>query len=516
MNPPGTYAWFARHEMRLFWRDWVGLLSAGRSNPIRALVIAAVVFFGVMHLLAYAIIAPLAESPIVPDKQTLLIVTGGLFLSVTTMVSHAMNSVTRSFYARGDLDLILSSPAPPNRVFTVRMVAIALATMVLTLVIAGPFINALAVLDGAVWLGAYATIMALGAGSTALAIVLTIGLFRVLGPKLTRIISQIVSAVIGAAFVIGVQVAAILSIGSYARLSFLGSETVVALAPEAASPIWWPARAVMGETAILAALLVGGGAVLALVIVMSAGNYGSHVIAASGIAFDEFKNRRPGRPFRAGSKKRALRRKEWMALRRDPWLMSESLMQILYLLPPALLLWLNFAESIGSLLILVPIMVMAGGQLGGGLAWLVISGEDAPELIGSAPVSVGAIIAAKIEAVLAAVALVFAPLLVGLVLAAPKLAAVAVLGIGISALSATMIQIWFRAQAKRSRFRSRQTSSRLATLAEALSSISWAGTAALAAMGTWLAVGTAIFAVITLACAWAMSPSRSMASYMDP
>ena len=79
-----------------------------------------------------------------------------------------------------------------------------------------------------------------------------------------------------------------------------------------------------------------------------------------------------------------------------------------------------------------------------------------------------------------------------------------------------MIQIWFRAQAKRTRFRSRQTSSRLATLAEALSSISWAGTAALAAMGTWLAVGAALFAAITLACAWAMSPSRSMASYMDP
>ncbi|MEE8213108.1 MAG: permease, partial [Alphaproteobacteria bacterium] len=93
----------------------------------------------------------------------------------------------------------------------------------------------------------------------------------------------------------------------------------------------------------------------------------------------------------------------------------------------------------------------------------------------------------------------------------PRLAAVAALGIAISALSGTMIQIWFRAQAKRSRFRSRQTSSRLATMAEALSSISWAGAAALAAMGTWLAAGAAVFAVITLACAWAMSPSRSMA-----
>ena len=186
------------------------------------------------------------------------------------------------------------------------------------------------------------------------------------------------------------------------------------------------------------------------------------------------------------------------------------------MLPPALLLWLNFADNVGSLLILVPIMVMAAGQLSGGLAWLAISGEDAPELIASAPVSAGAIVAAKIEAVLGTVALIFAPLLMGLVLAAPKLAMVAALGIVVSALSATMIQIWFRAQAKRSRFRSRQTSSRVATFAEAFSSIFWAGTAALAAMETWLAAGAAVFAVITLVCAWAMSPSRSMAHYMEP
>jgi ABC-2 type transport system permease protein len=214
------------------------------------------------------------------------------------------------------------------------------------------------------------------------------------------------------------------------------------------------------------------------------------------------------------STKGALRRKEWLALRRDPWLMSESLMQILYLVPPALLLWLNFAGKVGSLLILVPIMVMAGGQLAGGLAWLAVSGEDAPELVGTAPVTVSAIVSAKIEAVLGAIALVFVPLLLVLALAAPRFALVGALGIAVSAFSAIMIQIWFRAQAQRKRFRNRQTSSKFATLAEALSSISWAGTAALAASGTWLAAGAAIMAVVTLAAAWAMSPSRSLSTYV--
>ena len=67
------------------------------------------------------------------------------------------------------------------------------------------------------------------------------------------------------------------------------------------------------------------------------------------------------------------------------WLVSQTLMQILYLLPPAFLLWRSF-EGSEALLVLVPVLVMAAGQLAGGLAWLAISGEDAPDLVASAPV----------------------------------------------------------------------------------------------------------------------------------
>ena len=66
--------------------------------------------------------------------------------------------------------------------------------------------------------------------------------------------------------------------------------------------------------------------------------------------------------------------------------MSQTLMQLLYLLPPALLLWRSFAAGIDAPALLVPVLVMAAGQLAGGLAWLAISGEDAPDLIASAPV----------------------------------------------------------------------------------------------------------------------------------
>ncbi len=91
--------------------------------------------------------------------------------------------------------------------------------------------------------------------------------------------------------------------------------------------------------------------------------------------------------------------KEIRLLARDPWLLSQTLMQILYLLPPALMLWKGFGSEADVAVMLAPVVVMASGQLAGGLAWLAVSGEDAPELLATAPVSFAAAMRAKIEAV---------------------------------------------------------------------------------------------------------------------
>ena len=69
--------------------------------------------------------------------------------------------------------------------------------------------------------------------------------------------------------------------------------------------------------------------------------------------------------------------------------------------------------------LLVPVLVMAAGQLAGGLAWLAISGEDAPDLVATAPVPARFILRAKIEAVLGVIAIVFAPLVAVLAIASP-------------------------------------------------------------------------------------------------
>jgi len=174
-----------------------------------------------------------------------------------------------------------------------------------------------------------------------------------------------------------------------------------------------------------------------------------------------------------------------------------------------LMLWRSFGDGAGAFVLLVPVLVMAAGQLAGGLAWLAISGEDAPDLVATAPIPAHWIVRAKIEAVLGAIAGVFAPLVLLLAFASPWHALVTGLGVLIAAASATAIQFWFRTQAKRSLFRRRQISSRIATFAEAFSSITWAAAAALATASLWLALFPALIAVALLVGVRLLSPHKA-------
>lgn len=245
---------------------------------------------------------------------------------------------------------------------------------------------------------------------------------------------------------------------------------------------------------------------LAAIIALVAPRFGEYAVTTSGAALSPAGNGRRSVIFRSRSQRGALRRKEWTLLRRDPWLVSQTLMQMLYLIPPAVLLWRSFDDGNGAYQLLVPVLVMAAGQLAGGLSWLAISGEDAPDLVATAPIPASFIVQAKIEAVLSVIAIVFAPLLAVLAIASPWHALITCGGIVIAAGTATSIQLWFRTQAKRSQFHRRQVSSRVATFAEAFSSIGWAATAAVAAANLWLAIAPGLVAVTVVAGAWLMSP----------
>ena len=507
MSAAAALTWFARHEIRLAWREWLAMMTAGRRKRKRA-VIGLIGFAVIMHLPAYAVIGRFANLQPPVDKSVLIVMSVTIFLAWALMLSQAIESVTRVFYARADLDLIMSSPVALINIFSVRIAAIALSVIAMALLLSTPFVNVLVIGGGIRWLAAYGVVIVVGLSAAAVAIAVTIMLFRLIGPSRTRLIAQILAAIIGAGFVIALQIAAILSYGTLSRFAVLTSDAAAVFAPDIESIVWWPARAALGDGVVLSLLLAGGLVLLGGVMAIFSPRFADTVVSASANAAPAHQGSR-ARAFRKGSRQQALRWKEFVLLRRDPWLVSQTLMQLLYLAPPALMLWRSFADSSAAIVLITPVIVMAAGQLAGGLAWLTISGEDAADLVATAPLPPSGVIRAKIEVVLIAIGVIFSPLVVGLAFASSLQAAVTASGIVVAAISATAIQLWFRVQARRSQFRRRQTSPRLATFAEAFSSIGWAATAALAQAIPIAGVISGLMTAGLLAATWKISPQRA-------
>jgi len=482
----GSLKWFARHEFNLSWRDFVRMMSAGkpgREKIVVAFVILAVI---VTHAIAYMLLKSESGKLDVNSKSMLLTISGCIALTFSLMMSQAMELVTRTFYSRSDLDLVLSSPTSEKRVFAVRIGAISVATSMLPMLLFGSVINTLAIFDNPSWLLGYLLIFGIGALATALSLAIAVLMFKTLGAKKTRLATQIIAAVVGAGFIIGVQIAAIVSLDSVSRISFFQSDIMLAIAPGIESMIWLPARAASGDIFSLMQTLLVCLSLLGLAILLFAPRFGEYVIEAAGISQASRVETSGKTTFRQHSIRSALILKEWKLLLRDHWLISQSLMQILYLIPPAFMLWRGFgsAETVSG--VALPILVMATGQLAGGLAWLAISGEDAPQLVQTAPIPEGMIIRAKVEAVLGAIGILVLPILILIAFMDVVAMLIAAAGIAAAGVSATMIQLWFRSQANRASFRRRQTSSKVATFSEAFSSIMWAGATGLIAAGYWI------------------------------
>src|SRR6185437_15215561 len=246
------------------------------------------------------------------------------------------------FYARADLDLIMSSPTRLANIFSIRIASIALTVTFMALLLSTPFVDVLVMGGGVRWFAAFGVVTAVGLSAAAFAIVITILLFRLIGPARTRLIAQILAAVIGAGFVIALQVAAILSYGTLSRFAVLTSDTTAAFAPDADSLLWWPARAILGDSGALLLLLAVSLVVLGVVMAIFSPRFADTAISASAYASSK-RHGKDTRAFRGGSRQQALRRKEFLLLGRDPWLMSQTLMQLLYLVPPALFLWRSFS-----------------------------------------------------------------------------------------------------------------------------------------------------------------------------
>jgi ABC-2 type transport system permease protein len=329
---------------------------------------------------------------------------------------------------------------------------------------------------------------------------LAMALMGLIGARATRTFGQLLAAVIGAAFFLIGQMRNMLPdhgdklFGDVMRWADAG-----ALQPGA--PLSWPALAVLGHPLPLVGLF-GASALLFTGVVLGAGR---RFAANAGLAAGA--NVGPARPAARPASVRgfegglnvALIRKELRLLLRDPTLLSQVLLRVLYVLP------LGFGVvragagaphstdlfSSQQLFGLAAAVVFVAGQLAGSLAWIVICAEDAPELLTCAPVDGSRVRWAKLAASMIPVAVLLGPLLLALAWFSPWVGLCALLGTAASSVSSGLVNLWFEKPAVRKAFRGRRTGSILVGILEALLGLGWGATTGLAAAGT-------VFAVIPL------------------
>ena len=183
------------------------------------------------------------------------------------------------------------------------------------------------------------------------------------------------------------------------------------------------------------------------------------------------------------------------------------MLQILYMLPMGAVLWTG-SDDIG--LALAPTISVIAFQMSSSLTWLSLSGEDAPDLLATAPLPRGALFRAKFRAVATLVSAALGLPWLWLAAEAPQ-AALATLGLcATGLLIAVMLQLWRVRPARRSTFYARYRESRLVALAEMGLSMVLGLAAALAAeQNVWTLAPLALLAGIA---AWLFPRARRAAA----
>jgi ABC-2 type transport system permease protein len=294
----------------------------------------------------------------------------------------------------------------------VRSSAIAIGAMPLYAGLLGPPLIWMAIFSSPLWLSAIVFIPTLAFVATGVALLIVTGLFRLIGPRSTRVLAQIFSAVAGAIVFLTFQY---FNVSSRGGDGMTPEQTAALIASLNIDPnAWWlfPAHAFAGD--ILPAC------------------YGSpcrRPVCSRRLHLQPQLRFRRSRRSRHGPQKTrggCARRKGARGVmgsiirKRVPPAAARSAVAVAGRPAIALLLPLGFVllrpDPDGAFQLtpaaFAPALTLLAGALAGSLIWITVSAEDAPDLIASAPVHVRAVDRAKLFAAIAPVlALMVLPLL---------------------------------------------------------------------------------------------------------
>ena len=493
---PGSFAWLLAHDLRLSWRRFRAVFRKLSLLSTFCIILTAEIVFHLMAIPAASWFGELEAASDPSAYHAALI--GGLLIVLSWMTAQALTGSTRALHARGELDIVLASPVSARNVVTARAVTIAAEAVGSVAILVTPVINMNIVAGRTHWLSAYPMLVACGLIATTIGLSGAIGLFAFMGPRRARLVSQIAAAVIGGGFVLAVQIANLLpqSVrdGVAATLSPVEQGDVA----EYGSLVSTPLQAADGDIGAILALMAVGLGVFGLVSSLLGERFARTAVASAGMSTAVVaRSSRSARGFQAGAG-RALRRKELLLVMRDPWLISQIFLQIVYVLPIAVIL-LHGRGTAGSLTLSVgPAIVVVASQLSGAFAWLVVSGEDAPDLLASAPLTRGRIERGKIEAIALPIGSVLAVPLIWIATIAPRAALVIFIFTLSAATASACLNLWHPVPGKRGEMMRRHQQSKLVGMVEHLLSLLFAVACVLALLGTWLAALPIGFALTIL------------------
>ncbi len=480
LNKPGSFAWLVAHDVRLNWRRFVD--AFGGATISRALLLVVVGTLA-LHALAWPLVPLLADHLQGPqtDAQSRLLIGALLICVASWMVAQGLFAATRTLYDRGDLDLLYGSPLAPRRILAAKAVAIALSSLGSVAVLALPVANVGALRLGSHWLAVYPALAGVALLATAIALGATIVLFHWLGPTRARRYAHIAGALIGGAFVLGAQIVALLPDAVRRSITDALAPAQPETATIASRLLWLPVDAVLADPVAVIALSVAGTLAFAAAALALGDRFAEASLLASGAAH----TRQPAYPtrparFRSGPWG-SLRRKEWRLLVRDPSLFSQLGLQIVYTIPLAVVLVRS--GSMPLTLAIAPAIVVIAAQVAASLAWIAVSGEDAPELIQSAPVPQRSVDLAKLSAIAVPVVLVAGLPAAGLALASPYAGAMTLAFAAGASASTALLNLWHPMPGNRRGMLRRHAQSKLIGLVEHLLAILWAMATVLALLG---------------------------------
>ncbi len=383
---PGSTAWLMHHEFRLYWRGF----SKDLATKISVLLL--VIF---LHLVAIPVALIVRRAPPLPQLTVDLALTVGAGIVLLLMISRGMITAVQALYARGDMDLLLSSPISPRTIIAVRATFIAASVTLEFAVLIWPFADVFVLFGQLAWLRAYLLLPALGLLATTISLLLALGLFYVFGARRTRVIAQVTSALIGMGFVLLLQLPNMMRLGGRGHAAAVSA---FSLPPGLrGGALLAPAAAVLDGTFFTLALAAACAALFAATV----GRLGSAFIRAATAAASISVGRHPRQSTRSlrfhGNPRLIFILKELRLIARDPWLLTQLFQQGIYVLPLGLVLW---RQSGSGLPLAWGLLILLAGVMASALAWITVSAEDVPELMAAAPISPDQIVRVKLEAAL--------------------------------------------------------------------------------------------------------------------